>query len=82
MYPMLNQTQTAGMLTSAEEIVGGKRRKNFRATAAGRKLLKESRTKLRELASEVLDDKDDKAEEIECQSYLRRTPPPWSSLFG
>jgi DNA-binding PadR family transcriptional regulator len=58
MYPMLNQMQTAGILTFTEEIVGGKRRKNFRATAAGRKLLKEARVKLRELASEVLDDKD------------------------
>ncbi len=58
MYPMLNKMQTAGILTSTEEVVGGKRRKNFRATAAGRKLLKKARTKLRELASEVLDDTD------------------------
>lgn len=58
MYPMLSQMETAGILTCTEEVVHGKRRKNFRATAAGRKLLKEARTKLRELASEVLDDKD------------------------
>lgn len=58
MYPMLNQMQTAGIVTSTEKVVGGKRRKDFRATAAGRKLLKEARAKLRELASEVLDDKD------------------------
>lgn len=58
MYPMLNQMQAAGILTFTEEVVSGKRRKNFRATAAGRKLLKEARAKLRELASEVLDDKD------------------------
>lgn len=29
MYPMLKQMQTAGILTSNEEVVGGKRRKNF-----------------------------------------------------
>jgi DNA-binding PadR family transcriptional regulator len=58
MYPTLHQMETAGLLSSADEIVAGKRRRNFRITAAGRKLLKSARTKLRELASEVLDDKD------------------------
>jgi len=58
MYPMLDQMKNAGILTSTEEVVGGKRRKNFRSTAAGRKLLKEVRAKLRELVSEILDDKD------------------------
>ena len=58
MYPMLHDMQEAGLLTSREEIVGGKRRKNFRITAAGRKVLAAARTKLKELASEVLDDKD------------------------
>jgi PadR family transcriptional regulator PadR len=57
-YPVLHQMQAAGILTSSDEIVGGKRRKNFRATAAGRKLLGQARGKLRELVSEVLDDKD------------------------
>lgn len=57
-YPMLHQMQDAGLLTKKAEIVGGKRRNNLRATAAGRKLLTEARTKLRELAGEVLDDVD------------------------
>ena len=57
-YPMLHQMQQAGLLTAKAEIVGGKRRNNLRATAAGRKLLTEARTKLRELAGEVLDDVD------------------------
>jgi vacuolar-type H+-ATPase subunit H len=46
------------LLQMTEEIVGGKRRKNLRATAAGRKLLGQVRDKLHELASEVLDDRD------------------------
>ena len=57
-YPVLHQMQQAGLIVAKEEIVGGKRRKNFRATAAGRKPLLEARTKLKEFASEVLDDKD------------------------
>lgn len=57
-YPVLHQMQKAGLLTAKAEVVGGKRRNNLRATAAGRKLLAEARTKLRELAGEVLDDVD------------------------
>lgn len=57
-YPVLHRMQAAGLINGAEKIVRGKRRKNFRATAAGRKLLREARSKLRELAAEVLDDKD------------------------
>ena len=57
-YPVLHRMQDAGLLIASEEVVSGKRRKNFRATAAGRKLLGRARTRLRELASEVLDDKD------------------------
>jgi DNA-binding PadR family transcriptional regulator len=57
-YPILHQMEAAGILKVEEEIVGGKRRKNLRATTAGRKLLDQARARLRELASEVLDDKD------------------------
>lgn len=58
MYPMLHQMLEAGLLTSTEKVVAGKRRKNLKITPAGRRLLRNARTKLRELASEVLDDKD------------------------
>ena len=58
LYPALHQMHAAGLLSSTDKIVQGKRRKNFRATAAGKKLLGQARTKLRELASEILDDKD------------------------
>jgi PadR family transcriptional regulator, regulatory protein PadR len=57
-YPVLHQMEAAGLLASTTDVIGGKRRKNLRATTAGRKLLREARSKLRELASEVLDDKD------------------------
>ncbi len=58
LYPVLHQLEDAGLLKSNEEVVGGKQRKNVRITAAGRRLLAEARSKLKELASEILDDKD------------------------
>lgn len=57
-YPVLHQMQKNGLLVATGQVVGGKRRKNFRATAAGRKSLGQARAKLRELAAEVLHDKD------------------------
>jgi PadR family transcriptional regulator PadR len=59
LYPILHELEEAGYLRAAEEVVvGGKRRKNLRATARGRKLLAEAREKLVELTSEIIDDKD------------------------
>ena len=58
LYPMLHQMQKAGLIRSTDQVVNGKRRKNFRATSAGKRLLTQARTKLRELASEVIEDKD------------------------
>jgi DNA-binding PadR family transcriptional regulator len=58
LYPVLHQLEDAGLLKAMDEVVGGKRRKNVRITAAGRRLLAEARSKLKELASEILDDKD------------------------
>jgi DNA-binding PadR family transcriptional regulator len=60
LYPLLHQMHSAGLLTAKDTVIGGKRRKNFRITPAGRKLLKKARTKLVELASEVLEDRDAK----------------------
>jgi PadR family transcriptional regulator, regulatory protein PadR len=58
LYPVLHGLEGAGLVTSEEEIVDGKRRKNFRITKRGRKLLDEARVKLQELASEVVEDLD------------------------
>jgi len=58
LYPVLHQLQRSGLIRYEQEVIEGKRRKNIRATAAGKKLLREARTKLRELVSEVLDDQD------------------------
>lgn len=62
LYPVLHDLESAGFLRGNDSVVGGKRRKNFRTTARGRKLLAEAREKLVELSSEIVDDKDAMAE--------------------
>jgi DNA-binding PadR family transcriptional regulator len=58
LYPVLHQLEDGGFLTSADEVVNGKRRKNVRITPRGKRLLAQARAKLSELASEILDDVD------------------------
>jgi DNA-binding PadR family transcriptional regulator len=58
LYPLLHQLQDAGHLTSTDEIIEGKRRKNLRITARGKRLLARARGQLKELAAEILDDVD------------------------
>jgi len=62
LYPLLAELEASGNLTSAGEVVEGRRRKNFRITPRGKKLLAEARVKLHELASEIIDDRDGMAE--------------------
>lgn len=58
LYPILHQLESDGYLISTTTVVAGKRRKTYRITKTGRKLLQEAREKLRELVSEVLEDRD------------------------
>ena len=58
LYPVLHQLEEAGYVTSKVEVVAGKRRKNLRITANGKRVLTRARAQLRELAGEVLDDID------------------------
>lgn len=60
LYPILHDLEKAGYLVAlAEEVVSGKRRKNYRITSNGRKLLEEARAKLRELVDEVVEGRDE-----------------------
>jgi PadR family transcriptional regulator PadR len=54
MYPILHDLEVGGYLTCREIVVDGKRRKTYRATATGAKLLREVRAKLKELFEEVV----------------------------
>ena len=57
LYPILHQLEEAGYLTSHTEVVGGKMRKYYRATAEGAAALEAAKEKLRELVTEVLHDR-------------------------
>jgi DNA-binding PadR family transcriptional regulator len=58
LYPTLHLLETLGYLSSRTQLVEGRRRKYYRATAAGRRVLREARGKLQELVAEVLEDHD------------------------
>jgi PadR family transcriptional regulator PadR len=57
LYPMLHQLEESGFLSVHTEVVAGKQRKYYRATPEGEAALEETKAKLRELVTEVLDDK-------------------------
>lgn len=54
LYPTLHRMEEEGLLTSMYEVVDGRRRRVYRATAKGRRSLEAMRRALRELANEVL----------------------------
>lgn len=58
LYPILHQLESDGYLAVTTAVVDGKRRKNYGITPAGRKMLEDARVKLRELVSEVIEDRD------------------------
>jgi PadR family transcriptional regulator PadR len=58
LYPILHHLGEAGYLSCEDATVAGKRRKNYRITKKGRKLLAGARDKLRELFSEVVEGED------------------------
>lgn len=58
LYPVLHRMEADGLLGSRGELVEGRTRRLYRATAAGRTELDSCRDALRELAEEVLHDRD------------------------
>jgi len=56
LYPILHGLQSAGCLRSKQEVVNGKQRKYYVATAKGRRALTDVRKQIRELVDEVLED--------------------------
>ncbi len=64
LYPTLHLLERLGYLRQRAAVVQGKRRKYYRATAAGRKVLAEARQKLAELVAEVLEEEDQPFREI------------------
>lgn len=58
LYPTLHLLESLGFLSSQERVVDGRRRKYYRATAAGRRALAAARKQLLELVAEVVEDND------------------------
>jgi PadR family transcriptional regulator PadR len=56
LYPLLHRMEGAGLLTSETRVVGGRRRKYYRLTPAGQRVLAEARERLPELVREVVAD--------------------------
>lgn len=71
LYPTLHLLERLGYLASRDELVAGRRRRYYRATAAGRRALAAARAKLQELTAEVLDDHD---HEFQTIRQKRRSP--------
>ncbi len=55
LYPILHGLERAGYLAREDRLVGGKIRKYYTITAAGRQALAEVRPKIAELTTEVLE---------------------------
>jgi DNA-binding PadR family transcriptional regulator len=56
LYPLLHGLEEAGYLARENRVVGGKVRKYYTITPAGRDALDEARSKIRELVDEVLEE--------------------------
>jgi DNA-binding PadR family transcriptional regulator len=56
LYPLLHDLEESGYLRRDDRVVEGKVRKYYVITAAGRKVLRESRDKIKELVDEIMVD--------------------------
>jgi len=56
LYPTLHKMETEGLIRSRQQVVDGRARRSYVATAKGRRTLEATKHQLRELADEVLGD--------------------------
>ncbi len=57
LYPTLHRLEKEGYLESSSKVVNGKVRKYYRATAQGKRVLEQAKRKIRELVTEVIEEK-------------------------
>jgi len=57
LYPTLHRLEKEGYLESSSKVVNGRVRKYYQATAKGKLVLEQSKEKIRELVTEVLEEK-------------------------
>lgn len=55
LYPILHGLEAQGYLRSQKKLAGGRSRRVYRATAAGRKALVEARARVKELFGEMFE---------------------------
>jgi DNA-binding PadR family transcriptional regulator len=56
LYPTLHKMEAEGLLRSSQQVIDGRVRRSYVATAKGRKEMESTKHQLRELAREVLGD--------------------------
>lgn len=56
LYPTLHKMESEGLIRSSQQVVDGRVRRSYVATAKGRRVLESTKRQLRELAHEVLGD--------------------------
>jgi len=57
LYPTLHRLETEGYLKSSSKVVEGRVRKYYQASAEGKSVLGQSKERIRELVTEVINDK-------------------------
>jgi DNA-binding PadR family transcriptional regulator len=57
LYPTLHRLEKEGYLESSSKVVNGKVRKYYRATAQGKRVLEQAKRRIRELVTEVIEEK-------------------------
>ena len=57
LYPMLHRLEKEGYLKSTSMVVAGKVRKYYQATDEGKQVLEQSKKRIRELVTEVIEEK-------------------------
>ncbi len=57
LYPLLHRLEKEGYLESSSKVVSGRMRKYYQATAEGELALEQSKKKIRELVTEVIEEK-------------------------
>jgi len=57
LYPTLHRLEKEGYLKSSSKVINGRVRKYYRATAEGKLVMEQARRKIRELVTEVIEEK-------------------------
>lgn len=68
LYPLLHGLERGGLLKSAMKTVGGRKRRVYRITSAGKKALDKARTKVDELHDELHEDSPRKLSRLDDNS--------------